>query len=256
MAEFYAGHITKKTRNHMFLIAGLFDLVSFLLVLTGVGMVIAPVINLFAVMLFWLWFAIRGLGWPGGLRMGLSEAIEFIPLIQAVPQNILMVGWMYTKYKVGDISHLAAGLAEKEAARAANDTLAGGFREGVMAGERAPVPPQVGAATATSGSKQSINESALFEGGGGYVRAKDLPAKRPGEVPPEVAGPSRVRAYKQRAKDYAGSLSMEGAKTYAKEQAQVEGARKGIEIVSPRERAENDEYSENNHSLDALPRAA
>src|SRR5512134_594000 len=104
----YAGTISKETRNHMLVVALLLDLLSLgLTFIPAIGQVLSPIINMLAMIGFWMWFAIRGLGWPGAGRAGISTLIEFIPVLQAVPQNTLMVLSMYATYKVGDITKLA-----------------------------------------------------------------------------------------------------------------------------------------------------
>ena len=93
-----------KTTLILMLIAALCaDVLSFILsIIPIIGQVANPIIMFIFALSFWLWLAIKGLGWQGIVGGGSSMIIEVIPLLQMLPSFTLMVVVFYIKYKIRD----------------------------------------------------------------------------------------------------------------------------------------------------------
>ena len=89
----------------MFGVALVIDLIQFLLDLILIGFIVDPIISIFAYLMFWFWFKLRGVSFTNPKRAaigGISFLLELIPgldMLPALTAGVVMT-YLSTRVKV------------------------------------------------------------------------------------------------------------------------------------------------------------
>ncbi len=87
----------------MIAVALIIDIVQFLLDLILIGFILDPIISVFAYLMFWFWFKLRGVSFSNPKRAaigGISFLLELIPGLDMLPALTVGVVMTYLSTKV------------------------------------------------------------------------------------------------------------------------------------------------------------